>query len=105
MSLVAPKWAETLVKYLILRVIPKKMSKKRKRYFEKYTENCFITTNQCYNRGKDGNLRICVIEREYVPILTHAHSYVFKGHFFAGHYGQSTKESKVMVAYIVQRCC
>ena len=38
LSAIAPRWAKTLVKYLITRVIPKKMSKERPRYLEKYTK-------------------------------------------------------------------
>ena len=77
----APKWAETLVEYLTTRVIPEKMSKKRQRYLEKYAQEFSIIANQLYHRGKDGNLRICVTESEYVPVLTHAHCYAFDGHF------------------------
>ena len=80
-SPVAPKWAETLVEYLTTRVIPEKMSKKRQSYLEKYAQEFSIIANQLYHRGKDGNLRICVIESEYVPVLTHAHSYASGGNF------------------------
>ena len=49
---------------------------------EKYAEEFSIIANQLHHRGKDGNLRICVIESEYVvPVLTHAHSYAFGGQF------------------------
>ena len=81
LSPIAPKWAKTLVEYLTTRVIPEKMSKKRQRYLKKYAEEFSIIANQLYHRGKHGNLRICVIESEYVPILIHAHSYAFEGHF------------------------
>ena len=83
MSLVAPKWAETLIEYLTTRIILGKMSKKQQRYLEKYAEEFSIISNQVYHRGKDGNLIICVIESEYILVLTHAHSYAFRGHFFA----------------------
>ena len=59
------------------------MSKKRQRYLEKYAAKEYrIIANQLYHRGKNGNLRICVIETEYIPVLTHAHSYASRGHFF-----------------------
>ena len=48
---------------------------------EKYAQEFSIIANQLYHRGKDGNLRICMTESEYVPVLTHAHSYASKGHF------------------------
>ena len=59
------------------------MSKKRQRYLEKYAQEFSIIANQLYHRGKDGNLRICVTESEYVPVLTHAHSYASGGDFSA----------------------
>ena len=80
-SPIALKWADILVEYLTTRVIPEKMSKKRQRYLEKYAEEFSSIANQLYHRVKDGNLRICVTKSEYVPVLTHAHSYAFDGHF------------------------
>ena len=36
---------------------------------------------QLFKRGKDGNLRTCVPEMDYLFVLTHAHSGVAGGHF------------------------
>ena len=81
LSPIALIWVKTLVEYLTTRVILEKMSKKRQRYLEKYAQEFSIIANQLYHRGKDGHLRICVIESEHVPVFTHAHSYDFGGHF------------------------
>ena len=47
----APKWAKELVEYLTTNVIPKKMSKVRQRYLQKYAQDCCIIANKLYHRG------------------------------------------------------
>ena len=37
--------------------------------------------DQLYHRGKDGNLRLCVLEKKYLEILHHAHAGMLGGHF------------------------
>lgn len=43
---------------------------------QKQAQNLCLIANQLYHRGKDGSLRLCVLENEYVPILEHAHASV-----------------------------
>ncbi len=80
---IAPKWASTIVEYLTKKVYPEKMSKVRQRYLQKQAQDFCIIAEQLYYRGKDGILRICVLESEYVSILEHAHAGIPGGHFLA----------------------
>ena len=41
-----------------------------------------MISDQLYRRGKDGNLRLCVPESQYLEILHHTHARVAGGHFF-----------------------
>ena len=59
------------------------MSKVRQRYLKKQAQDFCIIAAQLYHRGKDGTLRICVLESEYVSILEHAHASILGGHFSA----------------------
>ena len=68
LSPIASKWSKTLVEYLTTRVIPEKVSKKWQRYLEKCAQEFSIIANQLYHRSKDGNLRPCVTENEYIPL-------------------------------------
>ena len=83
MSPVAPNWAEAMVEYMTTNVVPKKMSKVRQRYLQKHSQEYCIIANQLYHRGKDGSLRICVTEAEYLEVLFHAHSCLPGGDFSA----------------------
>ena len=83
MSPTAPKWAKAMVEYMTTNVLPKKMGKVRQRYLQKHSQDYCIIANQLYHRGKDGSLRICVTEAEYLEILFHAHSCLPGGHFLA----------------------
>ena len=83
MSPVAPKWAEAMVEYMTTNVMPEKMSKVWQRYLQKHSQDYCIIANQLYHRGKDGSLRICVIEVEYLKVLFYAHSCLPSGHFSA----------------------
>ena len=40
-----------------------------------------LIKDQLYHRGKDGNLRLCVPESQYLEILYHAHAGISGGHF------------------------
>ncbi|MCO5560567.1 hypothetical protein L7F22_014182 [Adiantum nelumboides] len=79
----APKWAEAMVEYMTTKVMPEKTSKVKQRYLEKHVKDYSIIANQLYHRGKDGSLRICVTEAEYLEVLFHAHSCLPGGHFSA----------------------
>ena len=70
-SPITPKWAEALVEYLSTNIFPEKMNKLRQRYLQKQAEDFCIIANQLYHRGKDGQMRICVTEKEYVAVLAH----------------------------------
>ena len=45
----------------------------RRRAIEVEDANYQLIEDQLYQRGKDGNLRMCVNEADYLCILTHAH--------------------------------
>lgn len=80
---IAPKWAESLVEFLSTKLFPENMSKLQQRYLQKHAQDFCLIADQIYHRGKDGSLRVCVLENEYVPILEHAHASVPGGHFSA----------------------
>lgn len=83
MNAIAPKWAKSIVEFLSTKMFPENMSKLRQRYLQKQAQDFCLIANQLYHRGKDGSLRVCVLENEYVPILEHAHASVPGGHFSA----------------------
>ena len=82
-SSITPKWAEPIVKFLTTHTFPENMSKVRQRYLQKQAAKFCMIANQLYHRGKDDQLRICVIENEYLGVLEHAHSSILGGHFSA----------------------
>lgn len=67
--LVAPKWSQYIINYLMQCLLPKKVSRVHKKSIEL---EAFIA-NQLYKRDKDKKLRFCVIEVEYVKVLEQAH--------------------------------
>ena len=48
---------------------------------QKQAQDFCIIANQQYHRGKEGQMRIYVTEKEYVAVLAHAHSSIPGGHF------------------------
>ena len=74
MKPIAIKWKKAMVEYMTTKVMPKKISKIRHRYLKKHTHDYCIIANQLYHNGKDGSLRLCVIEAKYLEFLLHAHS-------------------------------
>ena len=82
-SPIAPKWAKAMVEYMTTNVMPENMSKVRQRYLKKHAQDYSIIANQLYHQGKDGSLRICVTEAEYLEVLFHAQSCLPRGHFLA----------------------
>ena len=69
------------MQYLTKGEVDTKMPKHRKRTLEIDARDYTMIGQQLYKRGKDGNLRLCVCENEYIPILQHAHSGIAAGHF------------------------
>ena len=61
--------------------IDTKTPKPQRRAIEVEVANYQLIKDQLYRRGKDGNLRMCVNEADYLSILTHAHAGVGGGHF------------------------
>ena len=53
----------------------------RKRAIEIEACSYTIIGNQFYHCGKDQQLRLCVTEAEYIPILEQAHASLARGHF------------------------
>lgn len=58
------------------------MGKMWQRYLQKQEQDYCIISNQLYHKGKDGSLRMCVVESKYVPILEHAHASILGRHYF-----------------------
>ena len=76
-----PQWSSYIVQYLTNGHIDQKLTTQRKRAIEVEARDYTIIENQLYKKGKDGNLRICVCESDYLGVLTHAHSGSGGGHF------------------------
>ena len=57
------------------------MSKHRRRSLEVDAKEYALIGNQLYKRGKDDQLRLCICENEYLPILQQAHASSATGHF------------------------
>ncbi|MCO5561815.1 hypothetical protein L7F22_015439 [Adiantum nelumboides] len=80
---VAPRWSSYIVEYLTNGILPEIMNTSRVRAITKEAENYALIKDNLYKRGKDGQLRMCATEEEYVPILQQAHSGQAGGHFSA----------------------
>ena len=76
-----PQWSSYIVQYLTYGHTDPKLTTQRKRAIEVESSDYTIIENQLYKRGKDGNLRICVCESDYLGVLTQAHSRCGGGHF------------------------
>ena len=76
-----PQWSSYIVQYLTNGHTDQKLTTQRKRAIEVEARDYTIIENQLYKKGKDGNLRICVCESDYLGVLTHAHSGSGGGHF------------------------
>ncbi|MCO5596949.1 hypothetical protein L7F22_051020 [Adiantum nelumboides] len=59
------------------------MTSSRVKAITKETEDYVLIKDNLYRRGKHGQLRMCAMEEEYVPILQQAHSGQAEGHFSA----------------------
>ena len=81
MSPVAPKWDKAMVEYMTTNVMPEKMRKFWQRYLKKHSQDYCTIANQIYHQGKEGSLRICMIEAKYLEVLFYAHSCLLGGHF------------------------
>lgn len=77
-----PNWSRCIVQYLKQGYSDRTMPRHRKRGIEVEASNYTLIESQVYKRGKDGKLRMCVCELDYLKILTHAHVGVGGGHFF-----------------------
>ncbi|MCO5558107.1 hypothetical protein L7F22_011684 [Adiantum nelumboides] len=80
---VAPKWSSYIVDYLTSGILPETMTLSRVKAITKEAEDYVLIEDNLYRRGKDGQLQMCAIEEEYVPILQQAHSGQAGGHFSA----------------------
>ena len=69
-----PAWAEHIVKYLTQGILDKNMPYHRRKALEVESKNYTMIGNQLYRRGIDSNLRLCVCEDEYIPILSCVHA-------------------------------
>ena len=67
--------------YLQTHILPASISLARKRTIEIEARSYILIGNQLYHRGKDQQLRLCVTEAEYIPILEQAHVGLAGGHF------------------------
>ncbi|MCO5554804.1 hypothetical protein L7F22_008339 [Adiantum nelumboides] len=59
------------------------MNTSRVRAITKEAENCVLIKDNLFKRRKDGQLRMCATEEDYIPILQQAHSGQAGGHFLA----------------------
>ncbi|MCO5558197.1 hypothetical protein L7F22_011776 [Adiantum nelumboides] len=80
---IAFKWSSYIVDYLTIGILPETMNTSKVRAITKEEENYVLIKDNLYKRGKDGQLRMCATEEEYVPILQQAHSEQVGGHFLA----------------------
>ena len=76
-----PRWSSYIVEYLTKGHTNPNKPKHRKLLIEAEAQNYTLIDGQLYKRGKDGNLRLCVSESQYLEILHHAHAGVAGGHF------------------------
>ena len=77
-----PRWSSYIVEYLKKGHTDPDKPKHRKMLIEVEAQNYTMIEDQLYQRGKDGNLRLCVLETQYLEILHHAHAGIAGGHFF-----------------------
>ncbi|MCO5564622.1 hypothetical protein L7F22_018287 [Adiantum nelumboides] len=80
---VAPKWSSYIVDYLTSGILPETMTPSRVKAITKEAEDYVLIKDNLYRRGKDGQLRMCATEEEYVPILQQAYSRQAESHFSA----------------------
>ncbi|MCO5574477.1 hypothetical protein L7F22_028262 [Adiantum nelumboides] len=80
---IVPKWSSYIVNYLTSGILPETMTTSRVRAIIKDAENYVLIEDNLYKREKDGQLRMCATEEEYIPILQQAHSGQAGGHFSA----------------------
>ena len=76
-----PKWSHYIEQYLTYGHKDSNMPRQRKKAIEVEAADYTLIGGQLFKRGKDGNLRTCVPEMDYLSVLTHAHSGVAGGHF------------------------
>ena len=56
----ALKWSQYIVKYLEQCILPKKVSRARRKAIELESKDYELIRNKLYRRGKDKQLRLCV---------------------------------------------
>ena len=78
---VAPKWSSYIVEYLTHKTLPLHLGRARRKSIEIEAQDYVLI--QLYKRGKYQQLRLCIAEQEYVPILQQAHSGLVGGYFLA----------------------
>ena len=76
-----PRCSSYIVEYLKEGHVDPNKPKHRQHLIEIEATNYALIKNQLYHRGEDGNLRLCVLESQYLEILHHAHVGIFGGHF------------------------
>ena len=96
--MIAPQWSEYIVDYLQTHILPANISLARKRAIEIEAHSYTLIGNQLYHRGKDQQLRLCVTEAKYIPILEQAHAGLAGGHC------QSNHDLSSMVTNSFPRC-
>ena len=78
---IAPKWSQYIVEYLEQHILPKRVSRVQQKAIELEFKEYELIGNQLYKRGKDKQLRLCVMEAEYVKVLEQAHAGLSGGDF------------------------
>ena len=76
-----PQWSDTIVNYLTTGEISEIVPKHCHKAIEKDAASYSFVGDQLYKRGIDGELRLCICEKEYIPILRQAHEGIGSGHF------------------------
>ena len=72
--MIAPNLSSYIVDYLKHRVLLENARKARRKSIQLKSKDYEIIANQLYKKGKDKQLRLCVIEAEYVRVLEQAHA-------------------------------
>ena len=76
-----PTWSLHIVDYLQNGHTDSSKPTHRQRLIEIEAMSYTLIKDQLYHRGKDGNLRLCVPESQYLEILYHTHAGISGGHF------------------------
>ena len=76
-----PKWSSYLVQYLKNQTLDNSMPKHQQQAIKIEAANNTLIGDNLYCRGKDGSLRLCVLEEKYLESLHHAHAGMLDGYF------------------------